>query len=71
MSADEDKIQSIQKDQMVELLKRNHDILMEKYELFRNRNETLEKVALEKEKLYNEIKMSHDQLNQRLFTVQK
>ena len=56
----DEKIQAIQRDQMVDLLKRNHDVLMEKYELFRKRNETLEKVALEKEKLYNEIKLSHD-----------
>jgi hypothetical protein len=56
---------------MVELLKRNHDVLMEKYELFRTRNETLEKVALEREKLYNEIKVSHDQTSQRLFAVSK
>ena len=30
---------------MVELLKRNHDVMMEKYEVFRVRNETLEKTA--------------------------
>lgn len=35
MSSDEEKIERIQKDQMVALLKRNHDVLMEKYELFR------------------------------------
>ena len=33
--SDDDKIEKIQKDQMVQLLKRNHDTLMEKYELFR------------------------------------
>lgn len=32
---DEDKIERIQKDQMVSLLKRNHDTLLEKYEIFR------------------------------------
>lgn len=56
---------------MVELLKRNHDVLMEKYELFRARNESLEQVALEKEKLYNEMKVSHDQVSQKLFVLQK
>jgi chaperonin cofactor prefoldin len=56
---------------MVELLKRNHDVLMEKYELFRTRNEILEKVALEKEKLYNEIKVAHDQASQRLYSTTK
>ena len=30
LTADEEKIQTIQRDQMVELLKRNHDVLMEK-----------------------------------------
>jgi hypothetical protein len=52
---------------MVEVLKRNHDTLMEKYELFRNRNEMLEKLAFEKEKLYNELKVTHDSLAQRLY----
>ncbi len=32
-----------EKDKMVELLKRNHDVMMEKYEVFRERNENLEK----------------------------
>lgn len=40
---------------MVQLLKRNHDVLMEKYELYRAQNQELEKVALEKERLYNEM----------------
>ena len=44
---------------------------MEKYEIFRARNETLEKVALQKEKLYNEIKISYDNTSQQLFVLQK
>ena len=42
--------EKIQKDKMVELLKRNHDVMMEKYETYRIRNEGLEKKALEKER---------------------
>ena len=53
---------SKEKDALVELLKRNHDVVMEKYELQRSRNEMLEKTAIEKEKLYNEIKLENDQL---------
>ena len=46
LTSDEEKIDRIQKDQMVQLLKRNHDVLLEKYELFRARNESLEKLAV-------------------------
>mmetsp|Transcript_19418 Transcript_19418/g.29834 ORF Transcript_19418/g.29834 Transcript_19418/m.29834 type:complete len:92 (+) Transcript_19418:522-797(+) len=56
---------------MVTLLKRNHDILMEKYEIFRGRNETLEKVALEKEKLYNQMKIEFDNASQARFILEK
>jgi hypothetical protein len=43
-------------------MKRNHDIVVEKYEMQRQRNESLEKNSNEKEKLYNEIKLENDQL---------
>jgi hypothetical protein len=33
-------------------MKRNHDIVVEKYEIQRQRNESLEKNSNEKEKLY-------------------
>lgn len=71
ITRDEEKIDRIQKDQMVTLLKRNHDVLMEKYELFRAQNEQLEKVALEKERLYNEMKIDTDRLSSDLFRAQK
>ena len=71
MSSDEEKIERIQKDQMVALLKRNHDVLMEKYELFRQRNESLEKVAVEKEALYNQMKIDADKMSSQLFRLQK
>ena len=48
---------------MVELLKRNHDVMMEKYELFRQRNELLEKKSLDKETLYVQVKHENDQLS--------
>lgn len=48
---------------MVELLKRNHDVMMEKYEMFRQRNELLEKKALDKETLYVQIKHENDELS--------
>jgi hypothetical protein len=56
---------------MVQILKRNHDMLMEKYEIFRNRNESLEKLAVEKEALYNDIKIDFDKLAQGNFKLQK
>lgn len=49
-----------ERDQLVELMKRNHDVVVEKYEVQRQRNEGLEKVAAEKEKLYQEIKSEND-----------
>ena len=54
---------------MVQILKRNHDMLMDKYEIFRNRNESLEKMAVEKESLYNEIKIDFDKLSQGNFKL--
>lgn len=69
MSSDEEKIERIQKDQMVQLLKRNHDVLLEKYELFRSRNESLEKLAVEKESLYNDMKINADKLSAQLFSL--
>jgi hypothetical protein len=37
--SDQEKILKIQKDQMYELLKRNHDVLLEKFEIYRRKNE--------------------------------
>ena len=54
---------------MVQLLKRNHDMLMEKYEIFRNRNESLEKLAVEKESLYNDMKIELDKLQSAHFKL--
>lgn len=57
----------IQKDKMVELLKRNHDVMMEKYETYRIRNDALEKKALEKENLYVVIKAENDNLSNSVY----
>ena len=46
-------------------------MLMEKDEIFRNRNESLEKLAVEKESLYNEIKIDFDKISQSNFKLQK
>lgn len=60
LAGEDEKIRRIEKEQMVELLKRNHDVLMDKHELVKKRNEQLEKTAHEKETLYNNIKADHD-----------
>lgn len=52
-------------------MKRNHDIVVEKYEMLRVRNDTLEKVAAEKEKLYNEIKIENDTLANSNYKLQR
>ena len=57
----------VQKDKMVELLKRNHDVMMEKYETYRVRNDALEKKALEKENLYVVIKGDNDKLSEQVY----
>lgn len=57
LTSDEEKIQTIQRDQMVELLKRNHDVLMEKYDLVRKKNDALEKSGAQKEDLYNKMQI--------------
>jgi hypothetical protein len=49
-----------ERDKLVEMLKRNHDIIVEKYETQRERLEMLEKTAFDKERLYNEIKGDND-----------
>ena len=56
---------------MIQLLKRNHDTLLEKYELFRQRNESLEKLAVEKEQMFNEAKIDQDKQSQQFFRLQK
>ena len=61
----------VQKDKMVELLKRNHDVMMEKYEVYAERNKTLEKKALDKEQLYVSIKSENDTLANQLYQVKR
>ena len=60
-----------ERDQLVELLKRNHDIVVEKYEMQRQRNEGLEKAATEKERLYLEIKQENDGLANTNYKLQR
>jgi hypothetical protein len=71
ININEEKIDKIQKDQMVNLLKRNHDILMEKYEIFKARNASLEKVAVEKDSIYNDLRIEFDKCSNSLFKIQK
>ena len=52
-------------------MKRNHDIVVEKYEMLRVRNDTLERVTAEKEKLYNEIKIENDTLANSNYKLQR
>ena len=59
---DFDHADKVEKDRMVELLKRNHDVMMEKYEVYADRNKTLEKQTLEKEQLYVSIKGENETL---------
>jgi hypothetical protein len=47
---------------MIDLLKRNHDTMLQKYEQYRQRNEVLEKSTLDKEALYLKIKTENDHL---------
>ena len=61
----------IEKDKMVELLKRNHDVMMEKYEVYSERNKTLEKKALEKEQLYVSIKAENEGMAHELYQVKR
>ena len=61
----------VQKDKMVELLKRNHDVMMEKYETYRQRNELLEKKALDKENLYVVIKGENDKLSNSVYQLKR
>lgn len=60
-----------ERDQLVELLKRNHDIVVEKYEMQRQRNEGLEKAAADKERLYLEIKQENDALANANYKLQR
>ena len=51
-----------ERDHLVELLKRNHDVMVDKYEEQRQLNQMLDKNSSEKERLYNEIKLENDHL---------
>ena len=57
----------VQRDKMVELLTRNHDVMMEKYEVYAERNKILEKKALGQEKLYVTIKAENEDLANQLY----
>ena len=57
----------VQRGKMVELLKRNHDVMMEKYEVYAERNKILEKKALGQEKLYVTIKAENEDLANQLY----
>ena len=56
---------------MVDLLKRNHDVMMEKYELYRQRNETLEKAALDREQLHSKMKSECDNLADQVHSLKR
>jgi hypothetical protein len=60
-----------ERDHLVELLKRNHDVMVDKYEEQRQRNEMLEKTAIEKERLYHEIKLDNDQIANQSYKMQR
>ena len=71
ISKEDEKLERLQKDQMVTLLKRNHDVLLQKYETFRSQNQSLEKLAIEKENLYNEMKIESEKAQNKLYIVSK
>ncbi|MEC8427050.1 MAG: hypothetical protein VXZ35_01385 [Pseudomonadota bacterium] len=56
---------------MVLLLKRNHDLAVEKNELYRAQNQQLEKVALEKDRLYNEVSSEQSRLTSEISRFQR
>ena len=60
-----------ERDHLVELLKRNHDVMVDKFEEQRQRNEMLEKTAIEKERLYHEIKLDNDQIANQSYKMQR
>ena len=47
-------------EEMQDLQRRNYDMMLEKYELYRQRNETLEKDCSEKTTLYAKIKSENE-----------
>jgi len=55
-------VQNRDREALVQLLQKNHDVVMEKYELLRQRNDMLEKNSLDKERLYNDIKSEMDKV---------
>lgn len=48
---------------MLALIRKNYDFMLEKYELFRHRNETLEKAMLDKEALFLKTKSENEHLS--------
>ena len=71
MSADEEKIYRIEKDQMVSLLKKNLDNLMEKNHYLRGKSESSDKLLSEMEVRYTEMKTQNDQMSYQLNKVRK
>ena len=56
---------------MVDLLRKNHDMMHEKYELYRARNDTLETAMREKEQLWIKTKSENEQLQDHMYGLKR
>lgn len=62
LTGDEEKLRRIENEQMLDMLKRNHDVLLEKHDLVKRRNDQLERSTAQKEQLYEDLKLEHDKI---------
>ena len=70
LAGDEEKLRRIENEQLLDMLKRNHDVLLEKHDLVKRRNDQLERTAAQKEQLYEDLKLEHDRVADQLHRSQ-
>lgn len=56
---------------MLALIRKNYDFMHEKYELFRHRNETLEKAIIDKEALFLKTKSENEHLSDQMYGLKR
>ena len=70
MTDEEQKIERIQKDQLVTMLKRNLDVATQKQETLRTQNLALEERSKDKEARYEKMKKIYYERNDKISTLE-
>ena len=70
LAGDEERLRRIENEQLLDMLKRNHDVLLEKHDLVKRRNDQLERTSAQREQQYEDLKLEHDRAADQLHRSQ-